>query len=215
MISALMPSRMRWESMTRSCLSLLTRATHIDNVEILVACDPDDWQTQQCEITNTKIITAPERYGYTGLQKYVDMLAKEAQGEWLLLWNDDAIMRTRGWDKIIMAREQKYLLWAKANIATHAPTFSIWPKTWFDTLGYSAPTPHIDTYLSHISNLTGLVQKIPVEIFHDRFDATGNPEHDDETYREGRKLLGPEGMHGEFPYESLNADADKILALYT
>jgi hypothetical protein len=214
MISVLCPSRLRHESLIRSCLSLLTRASDISNVEILVACDPDDWQTQQCEITNTKIRTAPERYGYYQLNRYVDMLAEEAKGEWLMLWNDDAVMRTRGWDKIIQARENRYLLWAKSNEISHAPTFAIWPKAWYDALGYSAPTLHIDTYLTHITSLTGLIQKIPVEIYHDRFDVTGNPDHDDSTYAEGRKTLGPEGMHGEFPYGSLNADADKILALY-
>ena len=31
-----------------------------------------------------------------------------------------------------------------------------------------------------------------MEIIHDRADLTGN--HDDLTYAEGRKLLGPEGM---------------------
>lgn len=214
MISALCPSRGRPDSLIRSCVSLLLNASDKDNVEILVACDPDDDRTMQCEITNTKIITAPERYGYFQLNRYVDMLAEQARGDWLMLWNDDAVMKTRYWDKIILARKQKYLLWAKSNEIDHAPTFSIWPREWFTLLGYSAPTPHIDTYLSHISNLTGLLQKIPVEIYHDRFDVTGNEAHDDQTYAEGRKTLGPQGMHGEFPWGSLNADAEKILDLY-
>jgi len=212
MISVLCPSRGRPDSLIRSIVSLLTTADDVSNIEILVAADPDDAKTMQVQCTATTVWTAPERYGYFDLNKYCDALAAQAHGEWLMLWNDDAIMKSKHWDTIIQARKPA-LLWATVNHTFHAATFSIWPKSWFDAMGYTAPTMHIDTYLHHLSKMTGLVQKIPVTIYHDRFDVTGNADHDDETYAEGRKQLGPEGMHGEFPYRSLNDDAAKILAI--
>jgi hypothetical protein len=51
---------------------------------------------------------------------------------------------------------------------------------------------HPDTYIQGIGNELGRLRRIPVQILHDRADLTGF--HGDDTYQEGRGLLGPEGM---------------------
>jgi hypothetical protein len=39
--------------------------------------------------------------GYDSLHEYYNELASKATGDWLMLWNDDAVMETEGWDEKI------------------------------------------------------------------------------------------------------------------
>jgi hypothetical protein len=51
---------------------------------------------------------------------------------------------------------------------------------------------HPDTYIQGIGNALGKVRRIPVQIRHDRADLTAV--YGDDTHRQGRGRLGPEGM---------------------
>ena len=58
------------------------------------------------------------------------------------------------------------------------------------------PTMHMATWLQYVGESLGRHVQLPVEVFHDRADVTGN--HNDQTYHEGRQLMGPEGMAPDF-----------------
>jgi hypothetical protein len=198
-------SRGRPRSLQQSVDSLYGLADDPDNMEVRVAVDPDDPTVGRSisllaglQMPGVHLWTAPERYGYRGLHRYLNALAQQASPEarWLMWWNDDARMRTQGWDSIIRAQEGEAVLWPHANHVQHANLFPIWPKRWSDHTGLVTPTMHMDTWLQYVGESLGRHVQIPVEVFHDRADVTGN--HDDATYAEGRKPMGPEGMAPDF-----------------
>src|SRR5690606_23120617 len=142
-------------------------------IEVLVAVDPDDPDTAQaardCEAEAWR---APERFGYARLHEYVNALAHQAGGGWLLLWNDDARMRTRGWDSRVLEAPPG-VLWPKANGYTAENTFPVVHRTVVDRLGHVSLSPHYDSWLHAVAEQAGIHHRIAVEVFHDRADFTG------------------------------------------
>jgi hypothetical protein len=189
-ISVLLPSRGRPASLAKTVMILDKLADDPAGVEILVAADPDDKPTHLVPLRSPSLLwTAPERYGYCRIHEYVNHLAAAATGEWLLLWNDDAIMLTKGWDMIIRQSPQA-VLWSHANHATHCNLFPAWPRAWTDAMGHVALCWNCDTWMQVIGEQVGRHMPIPVEVLHDRADETGN--HDDLTAAEGYRVSDKE-----------------------
>lgn len=193
-----MPSRGRPDSLAESVASLLALAKDPASVEVLVAADPDDPGTADAarSLDGVRLWTAPERYGYMRLHRYYNRLAAMAEGEWLLgTWNDDARMLTPGWDEIIEA-QQPGVLWS-ATRGMHGGNFwPCWPRAWSDAWGHVALCANVDVWVSEVGGRLGRQWQIPVEILHDRFDVTGG--HDDQTYAEGRKVMGAYANHPDY-----------------
>lgn len=197
MISVLCPSRGRIASLVNSIRSLADNATDPDRVEVLVAADPDDEMTTAAPLDGhlplggeVRLWVAPERYGYARIHEYYNHLAAMARGEWLLLWNDDASMRTPGWDTAIGGQEPG-VLWLQANQGPYY--FPAWPKAWSDAWGHVSLSPNVDVWVSEVGTRLGMARPVPVEVFHDRKDITGG--HDDQTYAEGRAVMGNYSNH--------------------
>jgi glycosyltransferase involved in cell wall biosynthesis len=183
-IFVLLPSRGRPGPLAESVASLRELADDPARIEVLVAVDPDDPDTAQaardCEAEAWR---APERFGYARLHEYVNALAHQAGGDWMLLWNDDARMRTRGWDSRILEAPPG-VLWPNANGYTVENTFPIVHRKVVERIGHVSLSPHYDSWLHAVAEQAGIHHRIAVEVFHDRFDFTGG--HDDQTWRETR-----------------------------
>jgi hypothetical protein len=191
MISALMPSRGRPESLARSAMSLFDLAADPRNVEVLVAADPDDPDTAAAaEELGLDCWVAPERFGYGQIRQYFNRLSEVSIGDWLLLWNDDATMTTRGWDKQIEALPAQVMVADLRN--AFSPGLCCFPAVRRDAtvvLGGFCPvdTPHVDSWWQEVSRRSGTIHSVDAFVHHDRFDLTGG--HNDATYREGRSHL--------------------------
>jgi hypothetical protein len=217
-ISVTFPSRSRPASLIAAITSMIVRADDPDSLEFLVALDPDDPLLGEATVAlaasgaHPVVWTAPERFGYTRLHWYWNQLATMACGDWLMLWNDDARMLTEGWDTIVRGSAPA-VLWPEANHVPHACQFGIWPRAWTKAIGHVSLSPHVDTWMQTIAQHLGILTRIPVQVLHDRCDVTGG--HDDQTYAEGRALLGPEGMADNFRghYPQILADAETIRGL--
>ena len=202
MISVLCPSRGRPDSLRASAGSLLSLAADPGAVEILVAMDPDDAATAESSMWCTpawpenaivRPWIAPERWGYARLHEYYNALAAMARGDWLLLWNDDATMRTDGWDKVIEAQEPG-VLWLASNQGPYY--FPAWPAAWSRAWGHVSLSPNVDVWVSEVGARLGRTRPVSVEILHDRKDITGG--HDDQTYAEGRAVMGATSNHPDY-----------------
>ena len=202
MISVLCPSRGRPESLRSSIDSLLGLAADVSAVEILVAMDPDDTATVEAGMWCTpawpegaviRPWIAPERHGYAQLHLYYNALADEAKGDWLLLWNDDATMLTQGWDEVIAGQEPG-VLWPGANQGQFY--FPAWPAAWSRAWGHTSLSPNVDVWVSEVGGRLGRALPVPIEIYHDRKDITGG--HDDQTYAEGRAVMGAVSNHPDY-----------------
>jgi hypothetical protein len=195
-ISVIFASRGRPGALWLTLSQLMDLADFPADIEAIVAVDPDDETVRGLELPQgCRMWIAPERYGYQGLHHYLNQLAKMAAGSWLMWWNDDMRMQTQGWDTIIRQSPQG-VLWPSANHLPHANIVPIWPKAWSDAAGMVTPTMHMDTWLQYVAETLGLHHQVPIEVVHDRADVTGG--HDDQTYAEGRKPMGPEGMSPDF-----------------
>ncbi|MDX2838010.1 hypothetical protein PV377_03150 [Streptomyces ipomoeae] len=182
LISVLLPSRGRPSALTDTIAGLLELATQPDDVQVLVAADPDDTDTRSLALPKqAEIWTSPERYGYPRLHEYVNALAEQAVGDWLMLWNDDARILTPGWDRAVASAPQA-VLWPHSNDIPTCNTFPIWPRAWTAHLGHVSLSPHCDSWIQFLGQTIGRHERVAVDILHDRADLTGG--HDDQTRAE-------------------------------
>lgn len=209
MISVLIPSRDRAVQLRASIHSLLLTAQNPGQVQIMVAADPDDQKTVwaarslfelhefACGTPGLNDLwIAPRRFGYQDLHCYYNNLAARAEGEWLFIWNDDAMMRTSHWDEIVCRYSPPVqALWPRANHHPQCNLFPIFPAEWFWSMAHVALCWNVDTWIEAVSRKLGLEQTVDITVWHERGDG-----------------VRPPGVVDHFPlYEDQrNADAEKI-----
>ena len=193
-ISILLPTRKRTEAVIKSVGSLLSQAADPTRIELLIAYDDDDEESreffsttwfpfvEQCGAT-TKVFES-ERHGYLRLYKYVNMLAEQASGDWIMFWNDDALMLTEKWDDEIVKHTGFFGLLRMPCVTMNHPfaLFPIIPREWVDFFGRVSPVNHSDWWIYHVTATVGRMINIPVNVYHDRADVTGG--NNDETFKE-------------------------------
>lgn len=211
-ISILLPTRKRIASLIRSAESLLHTCASAE-LEFMVAVDDDDRETleslQLAPLPNMHLLVGP-RLGYIKLHHYVNELAVNASGDWLFLWNDDALLETPDWDQIVADYAGQFVvLNPGTNHANHPRENCIFPivsKQWVDILGHFSLSNHNDTYVEYIANQLGIRRDVEVFVKHDRADLTGS--NDDEVYAEREfttsSFYGPENL------ENMNRDIEKL-----
>lgn len=188
MISVLCPSRGRPELLARSLKSLLDTASDPQDVEVLVRIDTDDPTSDRYWLTlldcGSFRMFAGESFGYTGQHIYTNALAGAARGDWLMNWNDDALMLTEGWDEVVRRHDGRFELLAFAhNHGEDYDPFVCVPHRWFDTCGHLSLDCRLDTWMGQVARGAGcFVREHEVVVLHDRADLTGN--NDDKGYRD-------------------------------
>jgi hypothetical protein len=188
-IAMLLATRGRTESLGRSIRSLVELADDISRVQIMFAFDNDDdigfkyfvdelqpWMDER-DVSYTAMKF--ERMGYVNLHKYNNAMAKQTDSRWLVIWNDDAVMQSTGWDDVIMSHEGEFKLLSFCTHNMHPYSiFPIVPRKWYELLGYISPHPTQDGWVSQQAYMLDIYLRIPVDVLHDRFDLTGNNNDD-------------------------------------
>jgi hypothetical protein len=113
------------------------------------------------------------------MHEWINELATQAKGDWLLVWNDDAIMRTESWDHILLSTRVSG--WTKCNdiMIIVVPTigrprayeFPLVRRKVVELLGHHSLSPHTDNWVysvMHSIQCTALHPYIFVEHFSDR-----------------------------------------------
>jgi hypothetical protein len=206
-ISVLCPTRHRPELLRRSYESLVNLAADPGQVELMTATDPDDSDFEAghpYDMEQTIWWTAPERYGYQRLHEYYNALARYARGQWLMLWNDDAVMLTPGWDAVIHA-QQPGVLWPLADYAPGINTFPLLPAAWAHHLGHVSLDQSADMWVYEIGRLTGTQRRIPVTVLHERVM--------DQTSAERDAVATVASFHRPEMYLARAVDAEMIRGL--
>jgi glycosyltransferase involved in cell wall biosynthesis len=222
-ISVLLPTRGRREALKSSIMSLIDQAADASTIEILLAVDDDDRDTQEwCraniypEIEDKGVDTLVLEFkplGYARLHEYLNLLAKYAQGRWLLFWNDDAQMLSRSWDQRITEHNGKFLCLRMPTHNNHPyAIFPIVPREWYYLFNRLSAHSLNDAYISQVSYTVGIMRNIDVDVVHDRFDLTGN--NKDDTFKQRVVLEGNHNDPRDFNYETCRRqrleDANKI-----
>jgi glycosyltransferase involved in cell wall biosynthesis len=192
-ISVLLPTRGRKETLLKSLKTLLDNAANPGRIEVIMGIDDDDdgvkeyIQTeiapymQQLKVECKAQIFKP--LGYDQLHTYVNTLASAATGQWLFFWNDDALMLSENWDNEIEKYNGQFKLLAPKDNHNGHPyaILPIVPMDWFRLMDHLSLNAQNDAWLSHIAYMLDIFERIDIEFLHDRADITGN--NDDETFR--------------------------------
>lgn len=189
-VSVLIPSRGRHDLLKKAIDNLELMSTR--DVEILVRLDDDD-EPFVTDKANVKIVIGP-RYGYEGLHQYYNELAKQATGDWLMIWNDDSTIRTWGWDGRI--QDAKLGRLSIINGTGKLNLFPVVSREVYQTLGHLSLQAHTDSWLQVIGRLTGIEENIDLEIEH-----TPRPE-----YTTSKEFFSPEN------FKLLDQDVKKVQA---
>jgi hypothetical protein len=148
MISILIPSRQR-AKLLKSSLATLGN----EDYEALVWVDDDDPELElYMDLPATVFIK--ERVGYSNFYQMVNFLAAHAKGNWLLLWNDDMRIESKGWVDRIEAHDSRQPLvlnfWDVTNMRNNlAPVIS---RRWYKELGHFSLDTHCDSWVQDIAN---------------------------------------------------------------
>ena len=193
-ISIMFPTRKRTDALIKSVASLLHFAHDTANIEFLIVYDQDDeesreffaneWEPFLAQTKATSKVFASVRHGYLRLHKYVNHLATEAEGDWICSWNDDCYMLTQDWDKHIIENDNFFglLRMPCANMEHPFALMPVVPREWINVFGEVSVVNHIDWWIYQVCKFNNAVRDIPVQIYHDRADVTGN--NNDSTYQE-------------------------------
>lgn len=222
-ISLLLATRGRTRALDTSVHGVFEKADDPTQIEIFFAFDRDD----EVGLHHFKHFLKPwldergHRYtamlfdpmGYIRLHVYNNKMAKQAQGRWLVIWNDDAVMETPGWDTEILKYDDQFRLLAFHTHNDHPYSiFPILPRRWFELLGYISPHPTQDGWLSQQAYMLDIWQRIPIWVTHDRYDLTGN--NLDTTFKARAMLEGrpadPDDFHSLKQMELRHRDCAKL-----
>jgi hypothetical protein len=196
-IAVLLATRGRTAVLERSVRSVFELATDPHSVQLLLAFDRDDdtgliffqqvlkpWLDQQ-DISYSAMMFDP--VGYENLNHYYNGLAKKSDANWLFVWNDDAVMETPGWDRVIQQYSNEFKLLAVHTHRDHPYSiFPIMPRKWYELTEHVSPHPSQDAWLSQQAYILDIWERIPIWVTHDRHDLTGN--NQDDTFHK-RKIL--------------------------
>jgi hypothetical protein len=222
-ISILLPTRGRSDMLECSIKSLIELADNPNMVQIMLGFDRDDnigleYFTKELQpwfnensVKYQAMLFDP--LGYIRLNEYVNTLASNSAGRWLVFWNDDAVMETAGWDTEIMRWDGEFKLLAFHTHRDHPYSiFPIVPRRWLDALGYLSPHQISDAWLSQQAYMLNIWQRIPVHVLHDRHDLTGR--NNDTTFQNRPMLEGnpqdPRDFHSIQQLEKRHVDCIKL-----
>jgi len=202
-------------------LSLATLADNPASFELLLAFDTDDTHTLDAFAKSAAAAkcqwkaTVVPRMGYSRMHEYLNLLAKQSAGQWLLALGDDAYVKTPGWDSLILKspcdRIYNTCNTSDTGYSQNALMHFVMPADWVRATGRVSAYQQSDTYLTALGNL---INRIDLgwlfEIGHVGEGAMPSDRVDDEVTAEIRYA----NNLGDYQPE-LIADAQALIRLYS
>lgn len=177
LLSVIFPARKRFHWLAASIDSLLSLARGpVEDLEILVGMDDDDGATQEqlrawCADSRPQVcIYEFPRYGYKELHIYLNGLAGLARGQYLITWNDDALMLTEGWDEKLRAaiQTQAVPLVYQFQTAGYRDIFTAVPRAWYEILGHVSLCLAYDSWINDLADRLGVSRQIEIHTRHEK-----------------------------------------------
>lgn len=220
-IAVLLPTRGRTQSLTDSVTSLIARAKDPSKIQFILGFDNDDtvgldhFENIIQPILNEHVTYEALSFtsmGYVGLNRYYNALAKNANADWLFVWNDDAVMNTQDWDDVIAQNTGEFKL-LKVHTHNEHPysIFPIVPCAWYKLFGHLSRHQMIDAELSQIAYLLNIMKIVEIDVTHAQSELTGKA---DETSKAKIRFEGnpsnPYDFHNASVVHQRNQDIDQI-----
>lgn len=181
LVSFLIPTRHRPFGAQAALDSILSTAADPSRVEVLFVMDEDDPESQEWAKTVAHIpqahcfVTPRIGNGYEHLFHYYNLLAEQANGDFLFIFNDDTTMLSQGWDSVIAKFEgQCVLLNPKWTYEAPYATFPIVSRKFYERMGMLCEHVYIDRYLSFIAKEAGVFVDAKEGEYHIELDHVGD-----------------------------------------
>ena len=155
LISLLCPSRGRPKKLESLIKSVANTAMDPSRIEILIYVDDDDTERFEYLLSHKVLVTDPEISNLLNIDLLIDeplrtpiinnILVERAQGDIMMIANDDLIFRDKNWDvrideEAIKFPDEIYCMWFNdGRYQDKLCTFPILSKKWVNTLGYIEP----------------------------------------------------------------------------
>lgn len=144
--------------------SLYSLAVRKDKLEFLFRVDSDDEDSVHIcaqlveRLPNASLIVEQRGMGYLVMHQWYNRLIKMARGDWLMLWNDDALMQTDKWDEVLEGTLVQFWHQCPDIAYIHAPTmdrlyayeFFFLRRKVFELLGRLSLSPHADNWVMRV-----------------------------------------------------------------
>lgn len=184
-VSILIPSRHRFAALKQTIQSFRENSSRPEELEFLVWLDFDDVESivriNELEGWNCITLVGDRGLGALALEYYVNVLARQATGDWLFCLNDDFLFHgPQDWLAQLKSFRAKYLclhVGKRAGDLIIAPLFT---RAIYDLLGHVSLNTHYDTWIQDICRAVGIVRHFPLQLEHLR-DSIG---YRDELTRE-------------------------------
>ena len=112
LVSFLIPTRNRIESLIGGIQSITQKASSDVQLEILARVDEDDYVTLAARNQiQAEIIVGPRWCGYNSAHLFFNEMAAKSHGDWIFPWNDDIFMVTKKWDKLLPPASKSTIIW--------------------------------------------------------------------------------------------------------
>jgi hypothetical protein len=168
-ISVLIPTRERPEPLERCLRSLHDNASRPETVEYLLRTDEDE-APKKPQFTDASFYynvreLRDKRLGYARLHECYRELGHIARGRIYLIWNDDAVMRTRGWDDLLFTVEPVIQFPGE-----HA-SFPAVDRRIFEVMGGFGQHTAVDSWLQSVARGADIYCERPdIDVLHDKHD---------------------------------------------
>ncbi|MDE2095749.1 MAG: glycosyltransferase family 2 protein [Patescibacteria group bacterium] len=181
MVSVLLPTRGRVPWLVESIDTLYSLAWDPAEIEVLFRADDDDDATiEACRkllsLIPGRLFVGPRGGGYHDMCLWINHLASQARGDWLLVWNDDVTMTTQWWDQYLyhtridlhhrIRLDDISALHIKTLEDPAATEFMFVRRKMTQILGHYAMSPHSDNYIVAITGFLGMLFPSTIEVSH-------------------------------------------------
>jgi hypothetical protein len=151
MISVLMPSRNRFDMAKESIESL-----GLGDFEVLMWVDNDDDQLNLYKNLKSESIKIyfKDRVGYKNFHEMINFLSEQTNSEWLMLWNDDARIKSDNWINLINENNHEHPLVLNLceNPSSTNNLFPIISRKMYELINHFSLSTHCDSWVVDIAN---------------------------------------------------------------
>jgi len=169
LVSVLLPSRTRPQGLFHAVSSLVARCDDPAHIEILIRLDDDDSESKIAveymqkvfgETVAIQSLIGPRREGYGALNEFLEELCAVACGDFLFLFNDDAVMDTNGWDVTVGCFRDEFCVLRfrnpKPHKYAHLTAFPLIHRKVYEVIGHFSKNAFCDAWMQEISRGAGI-----------------------------------------------------------
>lgn len=183
--SIIFPSRERIDLLKNLLDSIKINTNDISNVEVLIAVDADDKESQGFLARNIAaypfVIPYAVERSLNFSRDYYTYLAKQSTGQWIITANDDCVFETQSWDtiayEILKDRSGVIYGWIEDELGGWRAKghgnyccFPLQGRSGFEALGYifptRVPTWGADIWAKNLYDQVNGVVEIPITLKH-------------------------------------------------